>query len=484
MRKLWRRILAFLCAAALWMPAAVRAEFSPLYEKMRSEGAEMEISVSLEASASLSGQSLAHVNEWLSGLKLRVTAGDIARAEAEWNGSALLSAAVKRENGYTLTSFASSGSAYLTDPGGPDALALLAGQENPTPDITALPDVYFAVAPKLYAALEAHVTPKTVKEPTSIKNASAAASYVNYLFKNGELNEAWEDVMNAALPALREALAQQPGVYAWAEEKLTGLTFSGECRFKRFLDKEGKELGLQFTGQAARGEDKWKVTLFGGYTKGKGGYVSLTLAGVGAKDTLKTSLGVKLTEQKGVRTLAAEGAYSETKGGQTVSYDLNANLKNAVKDAGEHWTGKITLTATEKKEKTVWTLTPDLTGEGEALTGTVKIQEKKGSKVTLKATATVGLRPYRDEEIAPALSAKDLRGLSQAQAQAAVLAEMTPLAESITEWITALPEADRTLLLHELRTDAWMNGPTVPAADWPWVEETGADSWVVEEDEQ
>lgn len=487
MRWLWQRVLAFLCAVALLLPCAgALAEFSPTYEKLRAHGLEAEVSGTLETLPALSKQSLDIVNAWLSGLTLRAAAGGDARAEALWSDDTLLSAQVKRENGYTLTSFLPSGNAYLTDPAGPDALALLSGMEAPAPDLAALPGAYFAVAPRLYEALASHTSPKTVKEPTSIKNASRAASYVNYLFKNGALNEAWEDVLSAVLPALRQALADQPGVYAWLSDSLTGLSFSGECRFKRFLDKEGNELGLQFTGQASRNGDKRKVTLFGGYTPDKGGYVSLTLAGVGSKDSLKASLGVKLTEQKDTRTLSCEGSLSETKDGKTESYALNATLKNLVKDGGEHVTGKATLTVTRQKDKTVWTFTPDLASEGEALAGTVAIQAKNGNKITLKASASLRLFPAEARESAPAVSAKDLRGMTKEQARAALTAEMTPLAGTLGEWMLALSQEERTLLLHELRTDEWMNGPTVSVDEvlLPGAYETDGDSWVVEEDEQ
>ena len=104
------------------------------------------------------------------------------------------------------------------------------------PDVTRLPALYAAAAPGLYAALADHAAPKTVKEPTSIKNASASASYVNYVFRDGKLNEAWEDVRNAVLPALKQALADNLSLYAAMEETLSSLAFAGECRFNRCLE--------------------------------------------------------------------------------------------------------------------------------------------------------------------------------------------------------------------------------------------------------
>ncbi len=482
------RFFALLTAAVLWLscPGAL-AEFSPrCAELFAGENAALTVSIQLDSLEKLSRQSLDIVNGWLDGLELTVTAGKNASAAIVKDGSALVSASVNRQAGYTLTAFQPSGNVYLTDPAGEDALKLITGEQWSLPDAAALPALYQAAAPGLYAALEQYVTPKTVKEPTSIKNASAAASYVNYLFQDGKLNEAWPEALAAILPALRETLSDQPGLLAEAEALLSALEFSGECRFKRFLDKEGKDMGLQFTGKAARDGDNRKVTLFGGYTPDKGGYVSLTLAGVGSKNSLKANLGVKLTAKKNVNTLNAEGSLDRVMDGKTTAYTLNASLKNEVGAESEHWTGKITASGTENKVKTLWTLTPDLTFNENGLEGDVGAQRKTGSKVTLKAKVHVRLASAGESALPAALSAKDLRGLTRERAHTAALAELTPLTAALAAMTQDLSEDQRTLLMHELRTDEWMNGASVPVIteDQQPVREDTDDSWVVEEDEQ
>ena len=482
------RFFALLTAAVLWLssPAAL-AEFSPRYERLAAgESVKLTVSGQLDSLSPLGAGSVEIVNKWLDGLEFTATAGPNASVSIVKNGETLLSASVNRQAGYTLTAFQPSGSVYLTDPMGPDALTLITGEDLCLPDATVLPTLYRTAAPSLYAALEKYVTPKTVKEATSIKNASTAASYGNYLFQEGKLNEAWPDVLAAVLPVLRETLSDQPKWYAEAEELLTALEFSGECRFKRFLDKEGNDLGLQFTGRAARDGDTRKVTLFGGYTPGKGGYVSLTLAGVGSKNSLKASLSVKLTAKKNVNTLTAEGSLDRVMDGKTTAYTLNVSLKNEAGEESERWTGKITATGTEKKVKTAWTLTPDLTFGENGLEGDVSVQRKTGSKVTLKAKARVLLTAGEEEALPAALSAKDLRGLTQERARTAVLAELAPVAGSLAAMTADLTEDERTLLLHELRTDEWMNGVSVPvqAEEKQPVQENTDDSWVVEEDER
>ena len=497
MRGFWKRALIWLCAAALLFPAGALAEFSPRWEALNEgDGVTVSLSGSLDSLSGVSKQSLGIMNAWLSRLEAAVSLGRDSRAEILLDGDALLSASVQRQSAYHLTVFGPSGSAYLTDPAGKDALALLAGSAGTLPDVTVLPELYAAIAAPLYAALEQGTTPKTVKEATSIKNAASSASYVNYLFKNGELNDVWPEALSSILPVMKEVLDGQPGVYAQLKETLSALTFSGECRFKRFLDKEGNDLGLQFTGQAAKGDDKRKVTLFGGFTPDKGGYISLSLPAVSGKNTLKASLGVKLTSKKGVNTLDADGSYTRTFDGVTTAYTMDGSLKNAVKDEEEAWTGKITWTATENKVKTTWTLTPSLTFDGAGLYGKVTFQQKEGNTVKLKGTLNLSLRPLEEITVPAAFTAKDLRLLTEEQARTAVLEELVPLIGALAELFAALPEAERTLLLHELRTDAWMNGPAVseekaPVPIQPAVIETTPVSsvetdgdWVVEENEQ
>jgi hypothetical protein len=232
------------------------------------------------------------------------------------------------------------------------------------------------------------------------------------------------------------------------------------------------------------------VTLFGGYTKDKGGYVSMTLAGVGSKDSLKGSLGFKLTSKNGLNTLETDGSYTKTKDKATVAYTVNGTLKNTVKEENEHWTGKMTLTATENKVKTTWVLSPDLTFDSNGLEGDIQVQQKTGSKVTMKGGVHAALTALKASAAPAAQSAKDLRPLSSAQARAAVAAELATLAGAVARLASSLPEEERTLLLHELRTDEWMNGPAVPAQNEAYGQEPNTPAipedgnWTVEEDEQ
>lgn len=479
------RFFALLMAAVLWLscPGAL-AEFSPRYERLAAaETVSLEISGYLDSLSPLGGQSLKIVNGWLEGLTLRVSAGKNGGMEITKNGESLLSAFVERHDRYTLTAFLPSGSAYLTDPAGPDALKLITGEDVRLADPTVLTALYSGAAPGLYAALDQYATPKKVKESTSIKNASAAQSYMNYQFTDGKLNEAWPDILEAILPYIKEALKEQPGRYAETEKLLSSLTFSGECRFKRFLDKEGNDMGLQFTGRAESGGDTRKVTLFGGWTPGKGGYVSLNLTGIGSNNSLKASFGMKLLTKKNETTLTAEGSLKRVLDGKTTAYTLDVSMKNEAGAENEHWTGKISYTGVENKIVNTWTLKPDLTFGENGLEGDISVQRKTGSDITLKAKLHIHMAEAAEQSRLSALSAKDLRGMTEENARVAVLPELAPLTGALASLTADLNEKERTLLLHELRTDEWMNGAAVPVPDTAAQPDDADGTWAVEEDE-
>ena len=473
-----RRWMALLCAALLcFSVGGAGAEFSPcLTALVNGDGLLLTVDAArFETLYPLSEDSRNIVNSWLSDWDLRLIAwerpGRIQSAAIErWGQPLILVSAFQTADG-TITAFSPSGGAYRTKTGEKDALALLAGGDAAwdLPDPTALARLYDLIAPDLYPLLAEYVSPRKIQDSTSVKNALSSPSYENYVFKDEELNALWPQVMNLLTPALRTALVDWPYWERSIENVLTETAFSGECRFKRMLDKNGGDMGLQFTGQAESGASgKRKVTLFGGFTPGRGGYVSLALPAVSGKDTLKISFGGRLTEGNGQNTLTFDGAYTRTENGVTESAELEGSLKNAIKNGAEKWTGKITLTDTQGKTKTVWTLTPEVTSQEDHLACSLTVQKKVGSTVHIKAYADLTLyaAPVWDAPETPE-NALDLRGLNEASARARVLSELAPLTRTLLQMFSGLTETQRTLLTHDLRTEAWMNGPLVPALGEP-----------------
>lgn len=465
MGRSWKRVFVCACVFVMLLSCLpAMAEFSPRYVQMSAgNGITMTMRMQAETLSPLSRDTLEMINEWLDGLALTVSVGKDRRADISLMGESVLRADVQRKDDYTLTTFSPDGGSYLTAADAPDALTLLCGRDFEWPDPSAFPGAYLKLAPNLYDKLASHVAPKKSREGTSIKNASKAASNETYTFSGDEMNEFWPRVLDTLLPAMEQTLAGQPGLCANAEELLENLEFSGECKFKRFFDKAGDDMGLQFTGNAALDEDKRKVTLFYGFTPEKGGYLSFSAPAVKGKNNIKVTCSVQMTSKKNVNSLAIEGTYTRTLDNKTVSGSLNVNLKNTLSEEEEKWTGKITVTRTEDKVKSTWTLTPSLIFNEEGLSGSIAVQKKEGSKNTVKAALDVKVEPQEVSALPAAASAKDLRQMTAEQAMGVVQPEIDPLIAALTELIEPLPPKDRINLFYDLRTDAWINGPVTPA---------------------
>lgn len=490
MRARKRKIGALICSAVLCAGcfSSARAEFSPRMAALDKEtGVTLTLSAQAESLKPLSASSLETVNRFLADAALTLAAreteqGLLTRAEWTSGGETVFALTRQDRRNGTLTVFSPSGGAYLTAPGGRDALALLTGTEWEIPDWTGLPGAYRRLAPALYDQLKAYAEPRLTREGTSIKNAQSAAAYETYLLKGGAMNEAWPDVVKTLLPIVSETLAGQSAEYARTETLLRALEFAGDLRVKRFLDKEGGDMGLQVTGQAGLPGDLRKVTLFGGFTMGRGGYLSLALPAVSGKNTLRLTLGGKLTEKNNTRTLSIEGSYSRNQDGRATAASLEASFKNVMQDGSETWSGKATLAITENKRKTTWTAVPRLTFTDAGLSGAVNVQKKEGSALSIQAALQVSLTPGAHIALPEGTATRDLRWTSESKAQAAVAGELPALSRLVAGWMARLPEEERVLLTHDLRTDAWMNGPAapVPAQD---ANEYPENLWSVEEEE-
>ena len=277
MQRMANGMLSLFLAVMLFFCGSARAEFSPGLSLMADQGVlQVEMGLQFSELDSFSDDALAALNGWLNRVRLRVSAMQSGSRELSscamlLDGSEMFSAIIQRETAETLTAF-STGNAYITDQA--DALSLLSGVEG-IPDFSLIPAAYFRLAPTLYALLGTVKEPKHSDENTSIKNAAASDAYDTYTLTEEEMNAVWPQIAKILLPEIQAVLANTPEQYLAVQTLLQGLRFTGQCRFKRFLDKGGADMGLQFTGNAGLGEDVRKVTLFGGFTPGRGGYLSL-----------------------------------------------------------------------------------------------------------------------------------------------------------------------------------------------------------------
>ncbi|MBR4359777.1 MAG: hypothetical protein IKP32_04090 [Clostridia bacterium] len=487
MRRKAKRLGAWICAWTVFLSGFVsaRAEFSPGWDALSAADAvTLEMDGHMDALDGLADSSLDAVNSFLSRMHAEMTLN-------EGDGGYHLQVCVDGQPAFAvssgtgpegvITAFFPSGGVYRTEKDAPDALALLTGVESADIRPLRLAEAYRQAAPALFAALAEYAEARPMKEKTSIKYAVSPPMYELYTFKDGALNEAWPHVAAQLIAALPSVLENRAEDQARAEELLRSLTFSGDCRVRRYLDADGQDMGLQFNGRAGPEGDMRKASLVLGFTPNTGGSLELSLPAVTGKNNLKITLAGRVTEKNGERTLTLSASRVRKTRDSHESASLDMTLKNAMQDGREHWSGKGTLTLDAGTKKMVWTWTPTLIYADDALSGDVAIQRKEGGKITLRGTVRVRLAKADPVAVPHAEGDKvDLRGKDPERARAAVMAEWPVLAGLAARLMATLPPDLRTRLTHDLRTDSWMTGPSVaPLEEDPFQE----DSWVVEEEE-
>lgn len=471
-----RRVLPLVAAFVMMFCACAQAAFSPTLDEWMGapEGVELRATMSLKTYAPLGERSLSTLNAWLKDTELFVAYraladGEDALMRLTMDGAPMIDVGLMRRPKHTITAFGRADGAYqayLTGEGRQDALSLLTGDARGGVSPDALIKAFLAAQPTLYTLLEGVVTPKTVKSSTSIKNSRASSQYIDYRLTADQMNATWAGIIDAMLPAFDKAMLAAPEALREARALLARLEFSGECRFKRMLDKAGEDVGLQFTGIAADGEDKRKVTVFGGYTEGEGMYVSLALPAVKGKNNFKLTVSFKLTQGKSINKLVTDITYNNVYDGRTTTASLSSTLNNKTTD-GEVITGKVTLTVTKDKVKTVYTLTPELTAQNGELTGVVAFTRKTAGDTDRAGEMMLTLsRAETPVDLSAGIAQTlDFTSMSDEAAISSLATEKGLLLANLVRLIATLPEEQRTLLTHELRTDAWMNAPSVSAPE-------------------
>jgi len=470
MRKMFIRLFACALALILALPAASMAEFSPRLNALKEkDGVALELTGQYQSLSRLSKATLQAVNDWLARSAVKAEGrlgGQMSAVGLTEDGKDVFSIATQTQENGVVTAFKPSGNAYLTGNGQKTAFDLIAGGGAFVPDLAQFPGLYAKIARVMYPVLESKNEGKVKKTRTTVKNAAASTSYVDYVFKADEMNALWPDVAAAVIPVIRDFFRDQPGTAAQIEELLNNLVFSGECRFKRLREKENGDMGVQFTGVAGKENDLRKVTVFGGYTEGKGGYLSVKMPAVKGKNTLTAQLSLEEGKTKsGVRSLKINGNYKSRLDGVNESGTVKASLRNTIKNDDEHWAGSVTVSQTKNGTKTTYTFQPDLKFTAEGLSGSVKVQRSVGGKADMKATVQVKLTEAAAAQLEEADTAQDLRDMSEKEAQAAVREELPELVQVVARWMGELPEDVRDLLTHELRTDEWMAMTAVDAAE-------------------
>ncbi len=224
------------------------------------------------------------------------------------------------------------------------------------------------------------------------------------------------------------------------------MTAAGSLTFRRLENDEGEPVAWSISGRVSDGgKDVRNLSLYGGVS-GLNVYFTLKLPARSGKNNLE--LTVNLKDQAGKKTSTWSGTVTCKRSKDRVSYTVKdtLSLKNE-HAAQEQISGSIKREVTEGGIKSVWTLTPALTGDGRRLEGTVKVTKKHAQTQAWQAELAVSMSEGAETEEAAAGDA----------AQFAL-----QLTSYLTEYRNSLSKADQRQLDHMLRTDAWLNGPVVP----------------------
>ena len=225
---------------------------------------------------------------------------------------------------------------------------------------------------------------------------------------------------------------------------------------RRNLNGEGQDLAYQFAGRiGAKGEDIRKLT----FIIGKNGdiyYFSIKAPAVRGGNNFQAALTVpKWSETKTKSSRKITLSIRRTVDKETWKLDDSLQLTGQ-KGKEEAITAVLERETSDGSVKQSWngTLRLSATEDGH-LDGTLSFRQLHASSDVIRWQANVSVSPAEAETAADTVT----------ETQAVMM-----LAGLLTKKKNQLPEKERRQLEHLLRTDAWMNGASVPPL--PETEET------------
>lgn len=352
--------------------------------------------------------------------------------------------------------------AYRTEKGTLDALMLLTGQERERSNPLFSPDAYAACAKDLYALLDEHTEAVEKKSRTEVQHATTSPRYDLYTLTPEQMQHLWPRMVQAAQPCF-----DRDGGEGALWKQAAEVIFTTDVRIKRLYSADGDDMGLQLTGNGMLLGTERKISLLLGYTPQKGGSLTLSARAINGKDSLKISgnLKEKAKDDSTVYTLTCD--YSNRLHDETDTGKFTLTLEST----GNAWTGK----ALWEKDGRSLQIEPKLQLEKDCWQGSVLITGKEKKKVLLQAELQITAAPA-EKMTEKDVTVVDLAGMSQTSAKAALYPEELTLMRALVYLMNDLPEEDRWLLTHELRTESWHTGEEVPPAE-------EGDQWIVKEEE-
>ena len=468
-----RRVTAFILSALLCAHSA-QAAFSPGLTELAGQydaGEPLRVDLTAEISAwpDISVKTQGAYQAWLQDASLSVflkkgKGGEDGAARLSHQDQTIFSLYTRMDTvqaDMRLMILGSAVTRYLGAPESPPWQVLL-GAGEPLPDLM---ESYKALR-DLAALCFVHLKPceKTLDKSITVKNVGRGASQLVYALKKDDANALWAQASPELLPVFERMFTALPREMAGrARQALLALSFTSELEVKRFLTKEGTDMGLQITGAMMINGVTCRMTLFGGISN-KGLYLSFKLPATKGADTLEAQLSLVFDE--GV--IRGDWRYRQTAGKEKLDASGKVNLKNARDDGNENITGKLTAKirqsgATERSLN--YELTPSLRMTDRRAEGTLALAVTEGKRLLQDVTLGFGVTPDDMPALPEAMAELDLSGADKSQIEYAKNQLRVSLLAPLQEFLFSLPMDTRLLVLHDWGRDQRTGGTGVDPLD-------------------
>ena len=301
---------------------------------------------------------------------------------------------------------------------------------------------------------------KPVKTAVTIKNAGRGASQLVYALKTEQAVAFWEQASPDLLPAFdRLFKALLMGKAPAASASLRTLKPTGTLTVKRFLNKDGQDLGLQITGALELDGKARQLTLFGGQSA-DGLYLSFKLPAKRGNDTLEAQLSLAYASG----SIKGDWRLKTVNGKDRLDASGAISLKSTAEDAAERLTGSLSAKIRRSGAVTQsfdYMLKPDLFLSGTALEGTLQFQEHKAK--TIRKDIIFTMNGAMDDVFQPpaALAEVDLLSADGQQTSFAAAQVRNALVPSFNRFLQDLSPDTRLLVLHDLGRERRTRGESV-----------------------
>jgi hypothetical protein len=460
-----RRRLFILALALVILAGIARAEFSPGFSVLKEsyqggQAYSLEITAGVKAWPDLAEASLGAMQAWLDASGLSLT---FREREGQAEGSALLKnrglplfQLLTRPAEMRLEVKNSLSARYIGTMQSPPWEKLLGVKTN-------FPDAGEAQAAwgELVALALPLLAPygETLTKSVTVKNAGRGVTQVVYQMTAEESQALWQEALGELLPILDRLLAYLPQRDT-ISRALLAIAFTRTLTVKRFLTAEGKDLGLQITGEVDLLGKARRLTLYGGLSE-TGLYLSLKLPASRGTDTLALQVSLAFSPGRLIGDLRLE----TLNGKEGLTLSGKADFLSEAEEGGEHISGALTLREAHKGQLryTVnYTLNPDFIISGGALTGTLAFVQTEGKENLRDLSFSFSLQPAAWPDVQPALSEMDLSRAGEeeiALAQSQIRAAFVP---AIREFLFTLLMETRLLVLHDWGRIQRTEGDSVP----------------------